>query len=290
LWSRGTNSGRPLRALWLTNASGLSLDGGSFAVLEESTFVGEGLLESMQPGERRLLSYGTDVAMLVDGEVDRERGAVTRVTAQRGVLIYESARRELRTYVIRNEDAEQRTVIVEHPNRPGWEITSEALPEETAPGVYRFRVVVDARQTATLTVAESRPITTRVALSDVTDDHVAMLVEQGVSRQALEQALRPILEKKSEIATAQREIDERRAEITQIERDQQRVRENMMALGASAEERELVRRYVQQLDRQEDRLEALRGEIAERNNRRAALRRELQELIERASMEIDPAR
>ena len=287
LWNRGLGAGPPFRALWLTNASDLSLDGGSFTVLEDSAFGGEGLLDSMEPGEKRLLSYGTDVAMLVEAQVEGARGAVTRVTAQRGVLIYERDRRESRTYTIRNEDAEPRAVIVEHPNRPGWEIVSGALPEETAPGVYRFRVIVDPQQTAILTVAESQPIATRVALTDLTDDHITLLVEQGVARPALEQALRPILDKKAEIATVQGEYQSRAAEVTRIERDQARLRENIQALGSSAEERALIGRYVQQLDAQEDRLEALRSEMAERTERLEVLQAELQELIELLSIEID---
>ena len=225
--------------------------------------------------------------MLVEARVEGARGAVTRVTAQRGVLIYERDRRESRTYTIRNEDAEPRTVIVEHPNRADWEIVSGALPEETAPGVYRFRVIVDPQETATLTVAESQLIATRVALTDLTDDHITLLVEQGVARPALEQALRPILDKKAEIATVQGEYQSRSAEVTRIERDQARLRENIQALGSSAEERALIGRYVQQLDAQEDRLEALRSEMAERTERLEVLQAELQELIELLSIEID---
>lgn len=289
LWRRGNSSGRPLRALWLTNASEQPLDGGSFTVLEDSTFAGEGLLESMQPGEKRLLSYGADTAILVEGVTERVQGAVTRVMVQRGVLIHETDRRDHRTYTIRNHDTEPRTVVVEHPNRPGWEITSQALPEETAPGVYRFRVVVGAQQTATLTVIESRPIATRVELTDVTDDHIAMLVQQGVSREALEAALRPIMEKKAEIATVIGEIEARRSEAAEIDRDQRRLRENIGALGESPEERALIGRYVRQLDQQEDRIEELRSEIAERVGRLEALERELQESIEGLAMEIDMA-
>jgi len=290
LWSRGSSSGRPLRALWLTNGSDQPLDGGSFTVLEDSAFAGEGLLESMQPGEKRLLSYGTDAAVLVDGVTERERGAITRVVVQRGVLIHETERREQRSYTIRNQGAEPRTLVIEHTNRPGWEITSQALPEETAPGVYRFRVVVEPQQTTTLTVVESRPVATRVELTDVTDDHIAMLVQQGVSRAALDAALRPILEKKADIAAVTREIDAGRSETTGIERDQRRLRENISALGDSAAERALVGRYVRQLDQQEDRLEEIRGENAERSGRLETLQGELQELIERLSVEIDPPR
>lgn len=243
----------------------------------------------MEPGEKRLLSYGTDSAMLVDAVSGAERGAVTRVTAQRGVLVYETARRETHTYTVRNEDAAPRTLIVEHPNRPGWEIISGALPEETAPGTYRFRVTADAGETATLEVAESRPIATRVSLSDFTPDHLAMLIQEGVSRAELEPALRPILDKKAEIVAVQAEINTRRGEANGIERDQQRVRQNIEALGSSNEERTLVQRYVRQLDEQENRLEELRDQIAASESRLQTLQRELQELIENLSFEIDAA-
>ena len=75
----------------------------------------------------------------------------------------------------------------------------------------------------------------------------------------------------------------RRAQVTSISDDQQRVRENMKALKGSAEEKALVERYVRELNEQEDRVQSLRHEItepatearrgaecAERNDRSAA--------------------
>src|SRR5579862_1479467 len=38
LWNPSLGSARPLRALWLTNSSTLTLDGGSFSVLEDEAF------------------------------------------------------------------------------------------------------------------------------------------------------------------------------------------------------------------------------------------------------------
>jgi len=45
LWSGTTGSGRPLRGLWLKNTSPLTFDGGSFSVLENEVFAGEGLTD-----------------------------------------------------------------------------------------------------------------------------------------------------------------------------------------------------------------------------------------------------
>ena len=57
-----------LRALWLNNTSGLTLDGGSFNVLEGDAFAGEGLMDAIKPGEKRLLSYAADLGLLVDAK------------------------------------------------------------------------------------------------------------------------------------------------------------------------------------------------------------------------------
>jgi hypothetical protein len=54
LWSAG--NGSPLRAVWLENKSKLTLDAGSFSIFESGEFAGEGLLDQIHPGERRLLS------------------------------------------------------------------------------------------------------------------------------------------------------------------------------------------------------------------------------------------
>jgi hypothetical protein len=42
VWNEQAGLSRPQRALWLSNSSGLTLDGGSFSVLEDETFAGEG--------------------------------------------------------------------------------------------------------------------------------------------------------------------------------------------------------------------------------------------------------
>jgi hypothetical protein len=55
VWSQSTG-GRPQRALWLTNSTNLTLDAGTFSVLEEEAFAGEGILEPVRPAEKRLLS------------------------------------------------------------------------------------------------------------------------------------------------------------------------------------------------------------------------------------------
>src|SRR5260370_19257847 len=85
-WNGPTGSGRPLRGLWLKNTSPLTFDGGSFSVLENEVFAGEGLTDPIKPGERRLISYATDLGLLVEASKNSQPQHVTRVKISTGVL------------------------------------------------------------------------------------------------------------------------------------------------------------------------------------------------------------
>ena len=152
VWNRGQGSGRPLRGVWLTNSSALTLDGGSFSVVDANAFAGEGLLESVKPGEKRLLSYGADLAVLVKMEPGPYSGRVVKIVARDGVLISSQEERAVWKYTARNEDTAARTLIVEHAVRPGWTMAEQPAVAEMSPTAARYRLSLPAKQEATLTV------------------------------------------------------------------------------------------------------------------------------------------
>jgi hypothetical protein len=280
VWNASTGP-RPRSAVWLANATPYTLDGGAFSVLEEATFTGEGLMDPVKPGEKRLLSYASDLSLLVDTKqdaIDPER--VTSLRIARGVMIMQREFREKRTYTVRNEDSKARTVVIEHPNRAGWKLVSAAKPDETAPNVYRFRVQAAPKATASLTIEELRAMDASYQVTNFTDDQVAMFVRQRALTPEVEQALRGIIAKKGEVASVNSELADRMRETEQIFKDQERLRENLKALGSRTEEKALVGRYTRQLDEQETRLDVIKREIAERETKRARLQAELDALVQ----------
>jgi hypothetical protein len=279
LWNRAPGSGRPLRAVWLTNGSGLTLDGGSISVIDGNAFAGEGLIASLKPGERRLLSYAADIGVLVDSKSDVTPGRLVRIRARDGIVIQEIEERASWTYTARSEEASPVTLIVEHRQRPGWKLTGDLTPVETTPDAHRFRVVIDSRKEATLTVKEARALETRVSVSDFLDSLNSRLVVSGADSDALQRALAPLVAKRSEVAGIERQLASLEADLHSIVEDQQRLRENMKALRGSAEEKQLLQRYTRQLDEQENKLDALRRQIATTTGRRDAARQELNILI-----------
>ncbi len=279
LWNQAPGSGRPLRAVWLTNGSGLTLDGGNISVIDGNAFAGEGLIASLKPGERRLLSYAADVGVLVDAKMDAAPGRLVRIRAREGVVIQETQESASWTYRARSEESTPVTLIVEHRQRSGWKLSAGQTPVESTPDAHRFRVVVEPRKEVTLVVKEERAGETRVAINDFMDSLGAQLVVAGASSEALQRALAPLVAKRSELSAIDRQLASFEAERAAIVADQQRLRENMKALRGSAEEKQLLQRYTRQLDEQENKLDALRRDIATTTTRRDAAQQELNTLI-----------
>jgi hypothetical protein len=286
VWNRGTGSGRPLRGVWLTNSSTLTLDGGSFSVVDGDAFAGQGLIESLKPGEKRLVSYGADLAVLVKAAQGDSAGHVVKIVAHDGVLVASQEDRATWKYTARNEDTSARTLIVEHPLRPGWTVASEPAAAETSPAAVRYRLALPPKQEATLTVMERHAGDTTYRLADFDDRVIAVLVRSGAPEPSLRRALQPLIDKRGEVAAADGRLSAVMAQIAEIDRDQQRLRENMKALRGSAEEKALTQRYTRQLADQEDKLAALRDEQKKAIADRDARRRELAELAARLTFEI----
>ncbi len=283
LWNAASGSARPLRAVWLTNATGLTLDGGSFSVTEGQAFAGEGLMDPLKAGERRLLSYAADLGVQIDAKGEPVPTRVLKVQVARGLVIHQTEERQRRVYTVRNDDTEPRVLVLEHPARAGWTVGGTVTPAETTSAWHRYRIPVAPKTTATFAVEDVRPGQTQYQVSSITDDQVAVLVRDRLITAEVEAALRRILAQKADVARLTTALTDRQAEITTIGRDQDRVRENLKALKGTAEERQLVQRYVRQLDDQENRLGVLRKEIQALTDERQKAQAELNRLIEALS-------
>jgi hypothetical protein len=295
LWSQNSksdddddqsNSGVPLRSLWVTNTSGLTLDSGTFNILDGGTLAGEGLIKIVHPNERRVLSYAADTAVHIRTEDESTTKPVSQVKIAKGLMTLRREERARRTYTVRNADTSPRQVILEHPMQEGWKLAEGSpKPEETAASVYRFRVAVGPGTTEHLTVESYHPEETVYQLTNLDDDLVKLLVDQQRVTPAMNEAFRRILGQKNQISDLQRQIKFSAVELDAIAKDQVRIRENMKALKGSAEEKVLLQRYTHELDSQEDRLGILGKDIAELQAKQTSAQAELDRMVQSVSVD-----
>jgi len=283
LWSSASR--RALRALWIKNTSGLTLDSGTFNIIENDSFAGEGLVDSLKPDEKRLLSYAVDQGVRVEQKHEAEMKPITRIKIIHGVMYQTREERDHQVYSIRNANTDARQIIIEHPVRRGWKLTNGAKPEESSASYYRFRVQADPNTTTELKVDEVQPIQSTIALSNLSDEYIKILVSGTTLKPETIQALQKIVQQKNEIAGLDRQIKDRQTQISNIDQDQGRLRENMKALKGSAEEKALLQRYTRELNDQEDKLQAVRTEMASLEQRRSQSREQLDKMMQELTLD-----
>jgi len=281
LWSQQEST--PLRAVWLENTSKLTLDSGSFSIFESGEFAGEGLLDPIHPGEKRLLSYARDQAVRVN-VMDRDsKRTLHHVEIRKGVIIETHMDVASVTYSATNSADVDRVVLLEHPRRTGgWSLDDGLKADETAPNLYRFKVPVAAHSTAKLEVREHGPEHQRVDLTASQDQTEYLLDLVKRVPDALDK-LKPVIDAQTALA----ELDGRIGESKQAEEtaaaDEARDRDNLTALKGN----DAAKRFVDELNHAEDQLQSARKQTADLEQQKLLAEAKLNALIAGLSFDWD---
>jgi hypothetical protein len=280
LWSEKEPT--PLRAVWLENKSNLTLDSGSFSIFESGEFAGEGLLDPIHPGEKRLLSYAADQAVKVHRGGFMNTRKLHHIALHEGVLVEQTTEVTESTYTVSNAASEARTVIVEHARRPGAELDSEPKPTETTATAYRFRVAVGPHESVDLHVGERATLSEKIRI-DPNDDRSGFLVAVSKFTPALEEKLRPLIDAETALGNLNRKIQESEQKEKSLADDEARARENLTALKGN----DAGKRFVAELNQAEDEIAAARKERAGLEKERDAARARVEVLIAQLSFDTD---
>ena len=97
--------------------------------------------------------------------------------------------------------------------------------------------------------------------------------------------MQPVFDLHNQVVELDTQIKAREAEVAEISKDQDRLRENMKALKGTPEEKALLLRYTGELNAQEDRLAALNKEIAQLQLDRTAANKAYEDKLDAISLE-----
>jgi hypothetical protein len=258
IYNEGAQAKFPLLGLKVKNTSGLHLMQGPVTVFEGSTYAGDARIADLQPNEERLVSYAVDLGTEVKPEVAADSGRLTHVKAVKGILHTTTKIREKKTYTVKNRNAQDRVVLIEHPVRPDFKLVSRDKPAETARDVYRFELRVPAGKTATETVTEERDVGSAVLLTNSPDEQVRVFLQSPVVSDKVKEGLRKAQGLRWEWARTQREVGEQQRQLQAVTEDQTRLRANLREVPQSSP---LHKRYLDKLGKQEDEVEKYRADI-----------------------------
>jgi hypothetical protein len=273
LWSEKEPT--PLRAVWLENTSKLTLDSGSFSIFESGEFAGEGLLDPIHPGEKRLLSYATDQAVRVKVTARGGKRTIHHLSFHKGVIVETHMNVDSATYSATNSADVDRVVLIEHARRNnGWTLDDGLKAEETTPDLYRFKVPVAAHSTAKLEVRQRGPeyVTVDLRSNPRQEEFLLQLVKDVPD--ALDK-LKPVIDAQGVLTELDRRIEESKKTEETAAADEARDRENLTALKGN----DAAKRFVDELNKAEDQLQTTRRQTADLETQKKAAEEKLTGLI-----------
>ena len=271
----------PMNAAEISNTTGKTLDGGPITVYDSGAYGGEALVETLKAGDKRLISYGVDLGTRISTAWDSSRDIVREIHLRRGTLTTRSAVQETKTYTIKNIDAQPKTLIIEHAERPGYKLLNRTPSEKTTDS-YRFEVKIPASGNETFPIQEERIYDQSVAVSSATPDTIITWLQNKALSDAGRMELEQIAAKKREIADNDAALDQVNKDQKGLAEDQDRLRRNLQSLNSVAGQQDQVQQYARQLAASEAKLATLRDNQAQLQRKKAALQAELNGLIERA--------
>jgi hypothetical protein len=281
IWS-DHSSEHPTDAAELTNATGKVLDGGPVTVYDGGAYGGEALMETLKAGDKRLISYAVDLGTRITTAFDSKQAVVREIHLSRGVLTTKSATEETATYTMRNVDQKAKTLIIEHPLRPGYTLLNQKPMEKTATA-YRFEVPLAAGATKTFAVSEEYINDRAFVISDVTPDLLLTYVQNRDLNEDGRKQLGRIANQKQQIADNNAAIEDALRQVRDLGTDEDRLRRNIESLNRVSGQQQQVQDYARELGALEQKLTTLRDRQAELQKKKTALQHDLDEMIASSS-------
>jgi hypothetical protein len=270
----------PMNAAELTNSTGKTLDGGPITVFDAQSYAGEALMTTLKAGDKRLISYAVDLGTRITTKFDSNGSLVREIHVNRGMLTTRLAQQETRTFTIQNVDQKPKTLMIEHPQRPGYKLLNQKASETTR-DAYRFEVKLASGAAQKFAINEEQLFDNTFEISSLNPEALLTYVQNKAISDAGRRQLQPILDLKRQIADTDNQIHQTDSEITTLVNDQERVRRNIQSLNNVSGQQEQVQKYARQLATQEDQLATMRDHSSDLKKQKSTLESTLNAQIEK---------
>jgi len=279
IYTSGQASRNPMSAAAIVNSTGKTLDGGPITIFDAAAYGGEALMESLKAGDKRLISYATDLGTRITTNAESGSEVVREVKATGGMLTAKLSIQETTTYTIRNVDARAKTLIIEHPLKPQAKLLGDVKPIETSANHHRFEVKLAANANEKFVIREEHQLENSELITNLNDDQILIYTRNKSLSEAARKQLDLVRAKKTEWQQASQLAAQQTTEINELVQDQERVRQNLNSLNRVNGQESQVRKYAADLATSEAKLATLRDAQSATRKRIATLQTELNDFI-----------
>jgi hypothetical protein len=276
IYNANVHAKHPLNGIELTNSSDLHLMQGPVTVFDGGVYAGDARIPDLPPGSERLLSYALDLDVEIAPTGDHRPRDLLAARIEKGVLIATYKQSRTHSYSVKNSGGKEKTVLIEHPVEPQWDLVSPTEPTEKTRDVYRFAIAARPGEPADLKIEEQNAIRENIAITNLGDEAIHFYLSASVVSETVKDALREVVRRKTELAELHRRKHLVDQEVAMIGQEQGRIRQNMQSIGRNSD---LYNRYVTKFTEQEDQIEKLRTDGRELDQQIADAQRALDEYL-----------
>jgi hypothetical protein len=258
LFQPSTHPRNPLNAVKLVNDTGSGLPGGVVTLYHRdekgiASYVGDARVTAIPNGETRMLAFSLDQKVIVDSAQKFDK-TVSKLAIANGVLTASSVDVEETTYTVKGAAGEARSLVIEHPRRPGWTLTApDPKTAEMTDTQFRIPVAVNAGETLTLKVSSEWPRDDQIALVNLSTEQFMLYANNARLTDAQRAAFSKMAELKRAIDATDSVAQTENQARDRVFEEQARIRENIAAAPAGSD---LQRRYTRSMNELEDQAEA----------------------------------
>jgi hypothetical protein len=278
----------PYRAVRFTNDTGSVMERGPIAIYRDGTFVGEAIIDRVDPGLSAFVAYSMDPRIHVAIDDNYRESGVHLVKIIRGQVTAEVRTSATHSYVVDNQAPEAATLWVQRTRRPGWKLIAPKDGVLDERGVYFVPLKLAAKSKTRLAIEEETPVRRVVEIySDAARRAITLFLTgpESAREPKLKAALAEVMRLHEQLGKLEEELARlRETKEAYAEREEQ-VRENLNTLGKSARNEDLRRKLMATMAELENKLNDVNRKTVALNVERSELRDRLAVLIKQVSFE-----
>ncbi|MGF6905785.1 hypothetical protein [Fusobacterium sp. PH5-44] len=266
----------PALGVKFKNNSGMKLPAGPITVYDADIYVGDALLEFLPENETRMISYGDDLSLTgIISNVVKEN--IDYVTINNGELIIMNKVIYEKTYNLKNNSAEKKDIMIEHPINKNAKLLEPINYAEKTGSIYRFEIVIGENEERKFIVKEEMIREEKKVISNFDNKTFISYSTNKEIPMKIQDALKKASEYQSEINKMDATINQNKdMRVLKLE-EQDRIRKNINTIKSNSVQ---GKEYIKKLIVLDDEIEEIDKKVIDGKKKLEQLRIEYNNYIQ----------
>lgn len=278
----------PFRAARIENKGNLGLQPGAVAIFAGGTFVGEGILDRLNPGDVALIPYALDSSASVHVTSEEAEQPMRILALARGVMVVENSFTVTTRYEITPGKQAPSRIYVRHERRRGYEVKRLPPETETTFAAHLMPIPIQPGKPSVLAIEEVEPRRREISVFSAEGAKLGLYLQGSALPPAVEKQLRELIALRVELAKIDDELTALHQQRDDASERSAELRESIRAIERTPRAAALQQKLVERLTEATSRLEQLSTKLADRGAAHAETRARLTESLRDLRIEEKP--